>query len=289
MNTALESEFARDTPGRSDLPTAQIVGLPRSGTTILYQVLARTARFGYPSNVMAFFWKAPHVGAYLQQRLSLAAPELELHSLAGRTREPLGPHEFGYFWRNALGHSRNSVAPDRAPMRPQELQNTLSLINSAFDKPTVFKNLLAVSHVELFGTQLQNQYFLNIVREPIEVAASLLLVRDRLGLDVNEWFGTIPADDNILFDNEIKQVTHQVQSLTSTIRASGIHSQSFCLTIDYRDLCARPRSVAQEAGDFVGEVVSNSDLERLPETLTPSTPLDRLSPERRKLLIKSFG
>lgn len=51
-------------------PCVLIVGCPRSGTTLLMQWLAALGAFAYPSNLIARFWGAPHVGALVQRLIA---------------------------------------------------------------------------------------------------------------------------------------------------------------------------------------------------------------------------
>src|SRR5690554_5370560 len=46
-----------------------IVGCARSGSTLLYQFLAKTNSFAYPTNLVSRFYYAPYVGARIQQLL----------------------------------------------------------------------------------------------------------------------------------------------------------------------------------------------------------------------------
>ena len=50
-------------------PVVFVVGVPRSGTTLTYQVLAATGAFAYPSNVVARFWRRPGHGVRVQRLL----------------------------------------------------------------------------------------------------------------------------------------------------------------------------------------------------------------------------
>src|SRR2546422_969456 len=52
-------------------PIVFVVGVPRSGTTLLAQALAATGGFGYPDNFIARFWMAPFVGAKIEQALRI--------------------------------------------------------------------------------------------------------------------------------------------------------------------------------------------------------------------------
>ncbi|MFX4285467.1 sulfotransferase [Janibacter sp. G349] len=255
--------------------TGQIVGLPRSGTTILYQLLARTRVVGYPSNAMAPFWNAPVVGARLQAKLSETKPTLSMRSLAGRTSEPLDPHEFGYFWRSALGHSANTLEPDMTAWPAARLGSTLDAISEAFDAPTIYKNFLALSHGPWMLENLPQVRFLIIERDLTQVASSLLAVRQRIGVPDEAMFGVDPGGST---EGDLpERIATQVRSLERHRRDLIKSSGEKCLVIDYDELCDHPRNTISTILDFLSADSSAADIDSIPETLESSkrsTPSD---------------
>lgn len=241
MNAVLSGEFGFDRASEETRLTGQIVGLPRSGTTILYQLLARTGLVGYPSNVMAYFWSAPQVGARLQERLARNGPTLSLSSLAGRTSEPLDPHEFGLFWRDALGHSKNSMLADGVTANPRDLRSVLDLINDAFAAPTVFKNFLAPAHADFLSEEVGRQKFFLVRRDPLEVAASIFSMRRRLNIELSDWFGPSPVDSRLEYNSVHEMIAHQVASLRSTVDRPSFSESSHTLVLELPDLVREPR------------------------------------------------
>ena len=82
-------------------PVIFVVGVPRSGTTILTQLLLSAFQIGYVNNIVAKFWQAPYIGSILAKSLKNNQQNLNIStdSNYGFTNEYEGPHEFGYFWR----------------------------------------------------------------------------------------------------------------------------------------------------------------------------------------------
>lgn len=82
-----------------------VVGVPRSGTTLATQILARGLGCDYVDHVMASFWKAPEVG-YAMSQIAFGRDKhahIGFDSELGRTRDPRDVHHYGYFWREVLG------------------------------------------------------------------------------------------------------------------------------------------------------------------------------------------
>ncbi len=96
-----EKEFMKqDGPG---YPNIFIFGAPRSGTTLLSQVLALCLDIGYIDNLIARFWKAPLQGIRLSKILLQDLRRTDFSSVHGVTIDLTEPHEFGYFWTRWLG------------------------------------------------------------------------------------------------------------------------------------------------------------------------------------------
>ena len=64
MNNVLEANESHE-HSNVERPTLLVAGLPRSGTSLLYQCLASTLDIGYVNNIIARFWKAPVYGIHL--------------------------------------------------------------------------------------------------------------------------------------------------------------------------------------------------------------------------------
>lgn len=285
LNATLSAEFMPVTPIMNpQFLTAQILGLPRSGTTILYQLLARSRAVGYPSNVFAFFWQAPVIGAQLQKQLAATHPTVSLESLAGRTTEPLDPHEFGYFWRAVLGHSGNSLTRDQRPWPWDSIQSTLDTTAEVFQSPVVYKNFLALSHMSEMRANLSRQRYLVLERPLVDIAASLLNVRRRIGIGDDSDFGLTAGRSGP--DNEksvMERVVEQVLDLDRLMNLSAFADDPNAYVIPYADLCAQPRYIVDKALRFIGAEVENLE-ESIPEVLHAGGGAANLPARDRRLL-----
>ena len=83
-------------------PFVFVLGLPRSGTTLLSQLLAYCLDAGYVNNFAARFWLAPVHGIRLARLIAADAEPPSFESDYARTKSLLDIHEWGYFWRHWL-------------------------------------------------------------------------------------------------------------------------------------------------------------------------------------------
>lgn len=279
LNSAIKTEFHADEVHGPTYVTLQVVGLPRSGTTLLMQHLAASKRFGYPSNILALFWKAPWIGAHIQRRLAINTSS-SFHSLIGRTPEPLDPHEFGYFWRNALGHKSNSLEPTAPRLPAAELRRQLDLVTEAFGMPTVYKNFLAPVHVS-YLRKVGNQKFIVISRPMQDVAASILGARRKLDLGPNHWLGPAPPRPWPTFQSEIDLVAYQVVASQRQLDGSNLANAPDTLAITYADLCREPQVILQKALAHAG---IEADRTPDPPTFEVRNPFESLAEREATLL-----
>lgn len=236
LNTSLAG---LELPGTApQLPVLLIQGVPRSGTTLLYQLLAHTGLFTYPSNLVARFYRAPAMGLLIQRLAQplLDPPRLDLTSRAGLTEGWWGPHEFGYFWRHHLG-----LKAHHEPEQPDltELILQLGRMEATGDAPLLFKNGLLSYATPLLRDALPTLKIVRIHRDAHDVQASILQMRERYHGDRGTWWSLRPEDLSLVAGAPPEdQVAFQVAHATEALDAAGSD-----LEITYTELCADPRGV----------------------------------------------
>lgn len=234
-------------------PTLHVIGAPRSGTTLLYQVLASALDVGYVDNLTAAFWRAPVTGLRLGRKLGVE-PASSFGSEFGRTQGVAEPHEFGYFWNHHLAY------PDLTERGPEHeaaidwagLRRVIVNMAAARRAPMVFKPMLLIWHLEAMVRAMPRTCYVWIRREPADTAMSLLRMRARLRGDVAEWASLRPRADLDGADPEV-QVATQVLLLERTIERAALRlGPETVLAVRYEELCADPGGVAGRARDLMG-------------------------------------
>jgi LPS sulfotransferase NodH len=267
-NVALEHA---DLPRPSDvdpaaLPLVYVVGAPRSGTTLLYQLLARHLAVGYITNLAARFWLRPSVGIALSRAVLGAAPgeQLPLRSAFGTTEGPAGPHEFGYFWRRWLRLDESPTHHlDEAAQGRVDVQGLRSALRWELLAPSgtavVLKNVVCGFHARLLTRVHPRSLFLHVVRDTGAVARSILASRrERYGA-YDAWWSLKPSTYPFDGDNPAAEVVRQAmdcrREIADELAAPGVTA----LTIDYGDVCAEPKRAlraVQEAVRGLGREVA---------------------------------
>lgn len=234
------------------LPILYIVGVPRSGTTLLSQILSRYLPVGYINNLTARFWLRPSVGIRLSN--ALLGPEarklIKFDSSFGVTSGIAGPHEFGYFWRHWLqldaAPSHHLSARELAHADRQGLKRALETeILSEFGGPVVFKNVICGFHAAFLASIHPASLFVHIRRDRYTTAASILRSRlARYGSYGNWWslkpstFGALAAIPDPV-DQVAGQVTDCAREIESELSRPGVRS----LAVEFDHVWQRPGQV----------------------------------------------
>ncbi|MES2949217.1 MAG: sulfotransferase [Pseudomonadota bacterium] len=237
------------------LPIIYIIGAPRSGTTLLSQLLSRYLPVGYIDNIIARFWLRPQVGIRLSRALlgQAGRESIAFDSKHGVTQDISGPHEFGYFWRHWLAldgvetHKLGQSALDALDL--QGLQQTLEgELLAEFASPLVFKNVICGFQAAALTQAHPASLFVRIQRDAEDVTRSILKCRmERYGR-YDAWWSLKPSTYPSLakLDSPVQQVASQVIDCTrefeQELSKPGVRS----LTIEYSDLVHNPTGILEK-------------------------------------------
>lgn len=170
-------------------PVTFVIGSQRSGSTLLQQLLINCFNFFYPNNIVARFWGAPLFGTALSRSIQTKENSISLNSDLGFTRDPFGPHEFGYFWKKWFSHD---------PLQEKtvdfsELQKILVGMEILGGSPLLFKNLIhAGMNIGKLHKAFNNILILHIKRDPLFTIQSTYESRIKHFNDAERWFGVFP-------------------------------------------------------------------------------------------------
>lgn len=230
-------------------PAVFIVGVPRSGTTLLHQLLVNRLQVGYIDNLIARFWGCPHVGIKLSKELIPEHDRISLQytSDLGRTPGLAGPHEFGYFWNYWFGFNEEEPhklsEQRRTGVDIDGLGRTLADMQLMFGLPLAFKNLTCGLQAELLWQAYPKALFVYVERDPIEVGRSILAARKRFHGSYQAWWSIKPAGwpENVPDRGPASEVAWQVME-TARQTMESLSCVNF-IKVNYNGLLADPESV----------------------------------------------
>ena len=251
LNSILLPHQERDYQDLEEIyPTLHIIGAPRSGTTLLSQLISSHLDIGYINNLIAAFWQAPVYGIKLSRKLIPSAPPSSYHSDFGRTSGIHEPHEFGYFWFSLLNYKEmHEQAEDfEKTIEWDYLRCVITNMTYAFGRPIVFKPLLLGWHIRTMQETLSKTCFVRIRRDPLENAISILHFREKYLGSAEEWVSMKPLEYEWLKNEPYwKQVAGQVyyleKSMTKQIEEVNYNN---ILDITYEEVCHDPKLVLKK-------------------------------------------
>lgn len=251
LNMALVSKeelFSQD-EAKENYTNIHILGVPRSGTTLINQYLASGLDVGYINNLIAAFWKAPLHGVHLSKKLLGTNFCSSFDSAFGKTLAIKEPHEFGYFWSDILGFD-DLKAPTSEQKRNQNLvhlSNQLNNISNAFDKPVIYKSIFLGWSASRVAELMPKSLFIYVKRNWMDNALSLLKIRDKYFQNHETWASFKPAEYQELKSmTPIEQVVGQVYYLNRSFEKemSKIKAANK-ITINYEDFTKRPKDLTE--------------------------------------------
>lgn len=254
MNLAL-SEVHLDQSANPILPTIFIFGLPRSGTTLLYQLLSQTLEIGYVNNLIARFWLAPIFGIELSKSLLKGQVANSFVSKLGQTDGPDGPHEFSYFWQKWLKMNEiedmKSFSDDNKEIDWAGLKDQVVKMQACFGNGILFKTMYAANHLKSFSKVFNQPLFIYIERDSFDVALSILSARKSYYGDRETWWATYPENyEELKILPFAEQIAGQVHSLKKTYaRKLDEINEKLVVRIKYEDLCTDPLSIIERVNE----------------------------------------
>jgi hypothetical protein len=263
-------------------PTLQIIGVPRSGTTLLGQLVAGHLDVGYIDHLVAAFWRAPLYGIRMSRLLLDGVRPNTYSSEYGRTEGIQGPHEFGYFWRDLLAHDEFSESAALAASPDwKRVRNVVTNMCAEFERPIVFKAFQLVWHMEQFQQALPLTRFVWVRRDPLETAMSILRLREGFAGSRDSWVSMKPLAYNELKDRpRAEQVVGQVYEIEQTIsQAVARLAPDTVLEVPLSRLRRDPGDVLDDCRHLLHSGGADVPLLRPPPASFPSPGLDTADPD----------
>jgi len=225
-------------------PPIFIIGLPRSGTTLLYQLLIDTYRFAYFSNISNYFFTSPVLLSYISLKIFGYYKPIDYESQFGLTSGISSPSESGFIFRNWFDKTINK----------EKITKSIFAVSNVYGAPFITKNLYNNFRVEILNVLFPNSVFIEVKRDLKFVGQSLLKARkDKFG-SYNEWFGVEPLDYKEIrkIENPIEQVSRQILSINKTIKSSLAKIEgNRKIEITYDELCNNPDLVLKQIINFL--------------------------------------
>lgn len=244
---------------KDEYPIVFIMGCARSGTTLLCQYLAKVTGFAYPTNLLSRFYYAPYLGSLIQkvlydldvkgELLGSLKQENDFTSHLGKTKGPMAPHEFWFFWRRFFNFSETQFLSD------EELETVdvagfyqgLQSICTVHNSPLVLKGAIMNWNIGFLADVFKNAYFIHIKRDVFSNAKSLFNARLEFFGEKEEWYSFKPPEYEMIksLEPEEQVVAQVIYSNNAIHEGLKVLEQGRHLTVSYDDFCQNPAGVVE--------------------------------------------
>jgi hypothetical protein len=233
-----------------------VISLPRSGSTLLYQLLLQRFRLAYFSNLMAAFPESPVTIAGISGWLGGQSPPDDLASIFGSTRGWRAPNQGWRLWNRWLPDSLDYIDPASLdPAAVGEMRATLDQLQRRQRAPFVSKWQRHAPRLLALAAAFPEALFIHLRRSPEMTAQSILAGRRRFLGDEAAWLSARPrAYERIRRLPPIEQVCTQVVELERDMREDqGLVGTDRFMFVSYESLCLGPQAVLDGLGDWYRE------------------------------------
>jgi len=254
-------------------PQLFILGLPRSGTTLIYQYVVHRLKVSYYTNGVGRHPRAPCLVTMLQRRRH-GDYHSDFKSHYGKVSGAMAPREAGSFWGRFFDPDNYVEYEDLTAEQVQTLQQTVACIEDTFGiVPFVNKNVKHLLRIGALSKIFPSSRFLLVERDRASIALSLLRGRYETLKDPREWLSARPPDYDSLKDLPIiEQIAGQLASLHAKAHADLNELEpERVLHMNYGSFCERP--------EYLTELI-DSGLGRLPRR---NPPVERFTPTPRQI------
>ena len=171
-----------------------VVGGPRSGTTLVYQLLAKHLNVSYTSNWTGMFPRSPIAAGRLVPRWQRDPRERGgTRNFFGSVSGMDGPNDAFGLWDRWFGDVRGRPEPP-SPEAAGEMRDFVRAWNRAFGRPLLNKNNRNALLIEALADALPAAVFVVVERDPVYVAQSLLESRKTVQGDADAGWGLLARD-----------------------------------------------------------------------------------------------
>jgi hypothetical protein len=236
-------------------PPIFIIGAPRSGTSLLYELMITRFRFAYMSNAAHRFFKTPLAATRLFER-QIATWRGDFTSQYGHIEGWGAPNEGGWIWQRWLRDSDWIDGNQFPDAHVRELRQLTSGFARLADAPFLNKNVMHSNRIRLMTKIWPEALFIEVRRETLDNARSILRAERAAGgpdMSGDGWWSVRPrlaADyagqpDTVRSVAQVVGVARDIEEDIASVDSAKL------LRIDYGDFCAAPRAAMAQVASFL--------------------------------------
>ncbi|MCW2973997.1 MAG: hypothetical protein JWN72_2270 [Thermoleophilia bacterium] len=230
-------------PARDDRAPIFVVGPPRSGSTLFFQLLVEAFDAGWLANAhMRWPGGAARIERREHPRAAKSHEQSSYTSQYGDTEQPWEPHEGTNYWYRFFPRDRHEMTDaDATPERVGAFRAAVRALTEACGSPVFFKNSFNTLRLPVIAAALPEARFIYISREREANARSILTGRIK-NVGTDQWWSARPAGaENHAHETPAQQVVWQSDRINEVaLRELGRLDADRWMHVTYTEVCSDP-------------------------------------------------
>ena len=220
--TSLENLTLKKIKSQREYPIF-IIGLPRSGSTLLFQLLINNFKLSYFSNLVNVFFRCPVLILKIFKKKHLNNINDNYQSNYGVIKGIYSPSESGSIYNFWLKN-----------YNIKNIKKTISFYIKTFKAPFICKNLNLSFKIKLIKKTFPESKFIYVTRDPKFIFQSIFLKAKSAGEINIEGFRL-----NQILNNKdyFKYLMSQIKKSNKKIISDLNETNSSFMVVDYSDIC----------------------------------------------------
>jgi len=237
-------------------PPIFIIGAPRTGSTILYQVMTNCWDIGYINNLECSLHEIIMAASKFSKIIFKNKSHNSFTAIHGGTDGLNSPSECGAFWYRWFPINRHFVDQGELTLEQQsDMRKVVGGLTAVKEKPLLFKNMNCGQRIRAFSKIFPDAIFLYCRRDPLFVAQSLLKVRQERYGDFNKWWSIMPKEyPKIHTLDPFEQVVAQIYFIEEQIKNDlmNLYSDRY-MAVSYEKFCQNPTGQLEKVRSFLAK------------------------------------
>jgi hypothetical protein len=214
-----------------------IIGAPRSGSTLLYQLLVKYTNTSYLSNFMSLCYTFPAIAIKIELLFFKKYNKKKLKSNFGYVQGIHSPSEAGPLINSWFGKDILKINNTNNNKNIQ-IKKNIKYIEKSMQGKLLIKSLKLSLKIDEIIKLFKNSMFIYIARDPFFTAQSIILTKRKLGIDINNWWSyPLHNTRELLNKDPYEMVVLQVKTIHNMIDNYMEKYPDKFIKINYHELC----------------------------------------------------
>ncbi|HIJ70831.1 MAG TPA: hypothetical protein HPP87_05640 [Planctomycetes bacterium] len=252
---SIESMFLRHEPddNKIHMPFIAVCGIPRSGTTVTFQLMTQVIDGMLISNLHYLFYRTPLLGYWISKWITrpyISDYRSDFGFVAGLN----GPAQAYYFWHYWCDQHLIETEPKPNKERLQRFIKLMNAIYKADGRPFLAGFQAHAFYLEELVSIFDKCLFVFVKRDMLSAARSMLMgMRKNDGTFVQIFSATPKESSSEPGETPYEKVARQAYFINRRIDEMKVRFPDIILETDYYQICRHPQYFVEELMRYLSD------------------------------------